>query len=87
VTALTDQQETISEAPWKVSDAPPEFVAKMARAIVGLELEISRIEGKWKASQNRSDEDAAAVMAELDRIGTPASAIMRDLIRERRPAR
>ena len=85
VTTLTDQQERIAAVPWKVSDAPPEFIAKMTRAIVGLELRISRVEGRWKASQNRVEEDAAAVMTELDRLGTPESATMRDLIRERRP--
>ena len=85
LTSLTNQNENIVENPWKVSDAPPEFIAKLSRAIVGLELEISRAEGKWKASQNRDEEDARAVMAGLDRLGTPASAVMRDLVRERRP--
>jgi transcriptional regulator len=85
VRSLTDQQEAIAQAPWKVSDAPPEFIAKMTRAIVGLELQINHVEGRWKASQNRTEEDALAVMLELDRLGTPESAAMRDLIRERRP--
>jgi transcriptional regulator len=57
----------------------------MSRAIVGLELEISRVEGKWKVSQNRDEEDASAVMTGLDQLGTPASLAMRDLIRDRRP--
>ncbi len=85
VKSLTDQEEAMAAAPWRVSDAPPEFIAKMTGAIVGLELQIKRIEGKWKASQNRRDEDAVAVMAALDRVGTPESAVMRDLIAERRP--
>jgi len=85
VRTLTDQQEVIAQVPWKVSDAPPEFISKTSRAIVGLELQITRVEGRWKASQNRQEEDALAVMAGLDQVGTPESAVMRDLIRERRP--
>ncbi len=85
VSTLTDRHEAIADVPWKVSDAPPEFIAKMAGAIVGLELEITRVEGRWKASQNRTEDDAKEVMAALERMGTPASVTMRDLIRDRRP--
>ena len=81
---LTDENERIAELPWKVQDAPPDFIAKLSRAIVGLELRVSRFEGKWKASQNRNDQDAAAVMEGLDRLGTPESAAMRDLVHARR---
>lgn len=84
---LVDQNERIAEAPWSVSDAPPEYIANQMRAIVGIELEVSRVEGKWKASQNRTDEDAAAVMAGLESLGTPASEVMRKLVEERRPRR
>lgn len=82
---LTDQNEVIAELPWKVADAPPEFISKLSQAIVGLELEISRFEGKWKVSQNRSDQDAAGVMSGLERLGTPASIAMRELVQARRP--
>lgn len=85
VKCLTDQQEVIAEVPWKVSDAPAAFIDKMTRAIVGLELQISRIEGRWKASQNRREDEALAVMAGLDQVGTAESVAMRDLIKERRP--
>lgn len=84
---LTDENERDAEVPWKVSDAPAEFVVKLTRAIVGLELNVTRVEGKWKVSQNRNDEDAAAVMAALDRLGTPASKDMRELVRARRPGK
>jgi transcriptional regulator len=82
---LTDENERTAEVPWKVSDAPPEFIAKLTRAIVGIELDVTRVEGKWKVSQNRNDEDADAVIAGLDRLGTPASKVMRELVRARRP--
>ena len=82
---LVDENERIAEVPWAVSDAPPEFIARQIRAIVGIEIEVSRVEGKWKASQNRNDEDAAAVMAGLRSLGTPSSEAMWELVRERRP--
>jgi transcriptional regulator len=85
VKCLSEQQEVIAEVPWKVSDAPAAFIDKMTRAIVGLELQISRVEGSWKASQNRREDEALAVMAGLDQVGTAESVAMRDLIKERRP--
>jgi transcriptional regulator len=83
--SLTDQQEVITEVPWKVDDAPPEFIAKTSLAIVGLELQITRVEGNWKVSQNRQDEEALAVIDGLNQMGTAESAAMCNLIRERRP--
>jgi transcriptional regulator len=53
VEALTRTHESARAAPWQVNDAPPEFVAAQLRGIVGVEIEIARIEGKWKVSQNR----------------------------------
>ena len=82
---LVDENERIVEVPWSVSDAPPDYIANQMRAIVGFELEVSRVEGKWKASQNRTDEDAAAVMAGLRTLGTPSSEVMQELIKQRRP--
>ena len=82
---LTDENERIVEMPWKVDDAPPEFIRKLSRAIVGLELRVSRFEGKWKASQNRNERDANAVIEGLDSLGTPESVAMRDLVQSRRP--
>src|ERR1700742_2855841 len=54
---LTASRENLREAPWSVSDGPPYFVAAQMRAIVGVEIPISRIEGKWKMSQNRPEAD------------------------------
>lgn len=85
--SLVDENERIVEVPWSVSDAPPEFIARQMRAIVGIELEVTRVEGKWKASQNRNDEDAAAVISGLQRLGTPSSEVMSELVRERRPGK
>ena len=61
LTRLTDAQESANPAPWKVSDAPCDYVKSMLRAIVGIEITIERLEGRLKVSQ---DEDTA------DRHGT-----------------
>jgi transcriptional regulator len=54
---LTERHEGTRDTPWKVSDAPEEFVAKLVRGIVGLEIPISRLVGKWKLGQNRPEAD------------------------------
>jgi transcriptional regulator len=82
--SLTDTHEVIAKTPWRVDDAPPEFIANMMRGIVGVEFVVTRVEGKWKVSQNRDERDASAVVAELDELGTPESVVMSELVRERR---
>lgn len=57
VSALTDQQEAPLAEPWKVTDAPEDYVRKMLTAIVGVELEVTSLTGKWKLSQNRAPAD------------------------------
>jgi len=61
VSRLTDHQEQHRSAPWKVTDAPESFIDDQLKAIVGIELAISSIEGKWKVSQNKSADDRAGV--------------------------
>ena len=77
---LTASREGLRDAPWQVDDAPAEFVAMQMRAIVGVEIVISRIEGKWKMSQNRPAEDRAGVVEGLRREGGPAEAIVADVV-------
>ena len=84
---LVEENERIVETPWSISDAPPEFIASQMRNIIGVEIDVSRVEGKWKASQNRDDEEAAGVVIGLRRLNTPASEVMSKLVRERRPPR
>lgn len=69
VTRLTALYEAPRAAPWAVSDAPEAFVAAQLRGIVGVRLPISRIEGKRKMSQNRSEADRAGVAAGLAESG------------------
>ena len=73
VTRLTERHEAAQPAPWAVSDAPAEFVDTMLRAIVGIEIELESLTGKWKVSQNRSVADREGVVDALERIGTDAS--------------
>jgi transcriptional regulator len=57
VRRLTDHHERTQAAPWKVSDAPDDYVQQMLRAIVGIEIPLDALVGKWKLSQNRSAAD------------------------------
>jgi len=74
VTRLTETHEAKRAAPWAVSDAPADFVKGMLRAIVGFELTVTRLEGKWKMSQNRPPADIERVVEGLDRDGEAAVA-------------
>jgi len=65
VNALTDRNEADQTSPWKVSDAPDDYVASMLRGIVGMELSVSQLEGIWKMNQHRSDADKASTIAGL----------------------
>ena len=69
IEALTREERSRRAAPWAVGDAPEDFIAQQMRAIVGVEIEIADIKGKWKASQNRKAEDRAGVIAGLEAEG------------------
>ena len=69
VTALTERNERPRAAPWQVADAPAAYIERMLGAIVGFEIVVERLEGKFKASQNRSAEDRAGVAAGLTADG------------------
>jgi transcriptional regulator len=77
---LTTIHEAGSPAPWKVSDAPSDYIASLARGIVGLEMVIERIEGKWKVSQNRSEQDRHGVADGLAELNTTESLAMKALV-------
>ena len=79
---LTRHNEAPRADPWQVSDAPEPFVAAQVKGIVGVEIPIARIEGKWKVSQNRPAIDQAGVVAGLQSEGGDA-AIMASAVLER----
>lgn len=67
--ALTAHNEQAFSAPWKLADAPTEFINQLLPAIVGIEIQITSLHGKWKASQNRSASDRQSVAAGLTMLG------------------
>jgi transcriptional regulator len=83
VRRLTDRHEAREPRPWSVDDAPSEYVAGQLRAIVGVEVVISRIEAKVKLSQNRSAADMDGVVAGLVARGKDVAAAVVRAARER----
>jgi len=83
--ALTSRHEAPREQPWSVSDAPTSYIEKQMGAIVGVEIEITRLEGKWKMSQNRSADDIDGVIAGLGASDDPRERAVADVVRARRP--
>ena len=65
LTRLTDVHEAGQALPWKVSDAPPDFIESLLDVIVGIEIPIDKLVGKWKVSQNRPEPDKLGVVAGL----------------------
>lgn len=77
VSRLTERHEAGREQPWQASDAPADFMASQLRAIVGFAVQIDRIEGKWKMSQNRSLADRDGVVAALETGSDAGQAVAR----------
>ena len=82
VEELTQTLEQRREQPWAVGDAPADFIAMQRRAIVGVEIEILDIRGKWKTSQNRNAADRAGVVAGLEALGDEDARAMAGIVRE-----
>lgn len=89
LTALTHTQERHLPHPWAVSDAPADYLSGMLRAIVGVEVTLERLQGKWKVSQNRPVTDRQTVhqglMAQVSAATHPARA-MADLVAQHLPS-
>jgi transcriptional regulator len=83
VSALTDRQEARLTHPWAVSDAPPDYVEKMLQAIVGIEIVIERLVGKWKVSQNQPATNRAGAAEGMAATGDPAAQEMARIINDR----
>ncbi len=86
VERLTTAHEAPFPVPWAVGDAPVDYLAQMLRAIVGIEITLTRLVGKWKTSQNRDRADRAGVAAGLAALGGDAAREMADLVRGTGPA-
>lgn len=82
VRELTQIHEGSREKPWAVDDAPESFIASQLKGIVGLEIVITSIEGKWKVSQNRPVEDRIGVMTGLGAESSIDAPAMAGLVKE-----
>ena len=78
---LTERHESGRALPWKVDDAPADYIQKMLSAIVGIEIPIARMIGKWKVSQNRDEADRAGVAAGLVEGGSADNLRMAEAVR------
>jgi transcriptional regulator len=79
---LTTANESGREQPWAISDAPPDFIRNLARAIVGLRLRVDRIEGSWKMTQHRSEGDRHGAMAGLSASSRPGDRAVAEIMRQ-----
>ena len=80
---LTERHEARRPAPWAVDDAPKDYIDGQLKAIVGFEMAIQRLEGKWKLSQNRTPDDRAGAIAGLKEEGGPAEQAVASLMGDR----
>lgn len=79
---LTDANEAGQAEPWRVSDAPPAFIEKLMRAIVGIEIPVDRIEGKLKASQDEALQDRIGTVSGLKQKRSDEAGAMASLIQQ-----
>ena len=87
VRRLTVRHEGREPAPpWRMEDLPETYVASMLNGITGIELAVSRLEGKFKLSQNRPAADRPQIIAALEEREDPDSRAVAQLMREREPA-
>ena len=82
VCRLTERHEAARDAPWAVTDAPADYIDTMLRAIVGIEIELVALTGKWKMSQNRPAADREGVVRGLEAQGTDAALALAALVRD-----
>lgn len=85
LTQITDAFESARPAPWKLSDAPADYVQSQMKSIVGIEIDVTSIVGKWKMSQNRLPGDIDGVITGLRGAEDSASAAMANEVERRRP--
>ncbi len=80
---LTDRHEASQSHPWAMHDAPLDFLEQLARATIGVEIEITALEGKYKLSQNRSAADVHGVISGLDASASAHDRAVADAMRAR----
>jgi len=80
--ALTDHHEANFPKPWAVSDAPHEFTGKLIESVIGIEIVITRLSGKWKVSQNQPAQNQASVIEGLRSCGHRDAVAMAAFVEE-----
>ena len=81
VSDLSDRHEQGRKEPWATSDAPPTYMNQMLKAILGFQIRVTALHGKWKLSQNRSEVDRSGVLNGLAQESLPASFAVADAMR------
>ena len=72
--SMTQEFEAGFPEPWSVSDAPADFTERLITQIIGIEISVTRLQGKWKVSQNQPPENQSSVIKALSESGQPAMA-------------
>ena len=80
VTRLTQRHEATQANPWAITDAPAEYIDAMLRAIVGIEIPLSSLKGKWKMSQNQPAANRDGVARGLREQGQPQAVAVADWV-------
>jgi transcriptional regulator len=83
---LSQRHEAGNPVPWRVEDLPEAYLEGMLRGIIGLDIAVTRLEGKYKLSQNRPSADRLRVIVALERGGDENSVAVAQLMREREQA-
>jgi transcriptional regulator len=78
---LTHQMETTQPEPWSLADAPPEYIDALLKTVVGVEIVVDRLEGKWKVSQNQPEVNREGVIRALETMTDPTAQQMSALVR------
>ena len=86
VQRLSDRHEAREPEPWRMQDLPESYIASMLKGIVGVEIAVERLEGKFKLSQNRPAADRPRIIAALEHRNDADSRNVARLMREREPA-
>ena len=82
---LSDRHEFGNPVPWRMQDLPEPYLQGMLKGIIGLDIAVSRLEGKYKLSQNRPAVDRPRIVAALECRGDPDALAVAALMREREP--
>jgi transcriptional regulator len=80
---LSERHERANPAPWRMADQPADYLATMLKGIVGFEIAVTRLEGKYKLSQNRPAADRPRIVAALEERGDEEARAVARLMRSR----